>query len=55
MSDGTNAVNTQHVGGYINRIRRDSISGKPKEVKKVPLVRTHSKVSFKPAGKVPIL
>lgn len=37
--------------GYINKIRRDSVSGKPKEAKKVPLVRTNSKVSFKPAGR----
>ncbi|WAR07485.1 CCNB2-like protein [Mya arenaria] len=37
-------------GGYINKIRMDSVSGKPKEAKKVPLVRTHSKVFFKPAA-----
>ncbi|XP_060590458.1 G2/mitotic-specific cyclin-B2-like [Ruditapes philippinarum] len=47
LSDGTNR---QHIG-YINKIRKDSVSGKPKEVKKVPLVRTHSKVSFKPWGR----
>ncbi|XP_045187579.2 G2/mitotic-specific cyclin-B2-like [Mercenaria mercenaria] len=48
LTDGTN----RHVG-YVNKIRRDSVSGKPKEVKKVPLVRTHSKVSFKPGGRKP--
>lgn len=46
LTDGTNNM---HVG-YINKIRRDSVSGKPKEQRKVPLVRTHSKVSFKPGG-----
>ncbi|XP_052211978.1 G2/mitotic-specific cyclin-B2-like [Dreissena polymorpha] len=50
LSDNTN-LSSNHGGGYISKIRLNSVSGKPKEVKKVPLVRTHSKVFFKPGGR----
>ena len=47
LVDATNTAPSNH--GYVNRIRRDSVSGKGKEQKKATLVSTHSqKVSFKP-------
>ncbi|KAL4234811.1 hypothetical protein ACF0H5_006452 [Mactra antiquata] len=49
LTDGTKSyLNQHHVAGYLNKIRRDSVSGKHKEARKVPLVRANSKVSFKP-------